>query len=260
MVEITNNMSKYCKSCHSILSGEWCHICGQHVKDTRITIRNAISNFFAVIFNIETGFLNTVFKMTVEPGTVISDFISGKTKPYLGPFRFAFTTLTMLLIAYQFYDYDELIYTNEGQPGYELSVRLQEFALKYSNILTPILFIPFMGLASFILNKKSGYNYAENFILMLYISGQTAVYLVLLTPLILVAEHQMVISSTMNALAYIVILYQVCLCDNSKLRSIVKSIAIPLLGIGLFMVIIITIGITIGILFNGFGLLDIPTS
>lgn len=243
-------MSKYCKSCNSILSGEWCHICGQHVKDTRITIRNAISNFFATILNIETGFLNTVFKMTVEPGTVISDFINGKTKPYLSPFRFAFTTLTMLLISYQFYDYDELIYTYEGQIGHELSVKLQEIALKYSNILTPILFIPFMGLASFILNKKSGYNFAENFILMLYIGGQNAVYMVLLTPLILVSEHQSVISSTMGVLAYIVTLYQVCLCDNSKLRSLVKSLAIPLLGIVSFLVFTVVIGIIIGILWR----------
>jgi len=250
MVEKTNIMSKYCKSCNSILSGEWCHLCGQPVKDTRITIRNAISNFFAVIFNIETGFLNTVFKMTVDPGTVISDFISGKTKPYFGPFRFAFTTLTILLIVYQFYDYDELMYTNESQIGDELSLKLQEFVLKYSNILTPILFIPFMGLASFILNKKSGYNYAENFILMLYISGQTAVYLVLLTPLVLVSEQQNVISSTINLFAYIVIIYQFCLCDNSKLRSLVKSIAIPLLGLGLFMVFIVVISITIGFLWR----------
>lgn len=75
-----------CKNCSSEVLGKYCSSCGQlylkkytfHV--SLITLLDAL--------DIRRGIFNTMFRLFIQPGKLVSDFLSGKTKPYTNPITF----------------------------------------------------------------------------------------------------------------------------------------------------------------------------
>jgi hypothetical protein len=168
-----------------------------------------------------------------SPGVVIADYIRGNTRPYMHPVRYAFTLLTLGIIVFQFYDvseFESLIGDQENAPFSR--EKTMELAMKYSNFIVLVMFIPFMGLASWTLNRKTQTNYAEHIIAMLYVVGHNSIYMVLFTPLILLSPGQYSAASILSLLALVLAIYQInrTWLENKRSVALLKSVAVPVLG------------------------------
>jgi hypothetical protein len=115
--------------------------------------------------------------------------------------------------------------------------------------------IPFYALSSYLIFKKQGYNYIENFILNAYIAGQKLVVMLITFPVVLYTTGTPASKyvSGIIALADIVLVIWVYTKFFNKL-STVKAILLSILSYILFyilLVIIFTLGGLLATLFFG---------
>ena len=196
-------------------------------------MRKSLISLANTIVNVERGFFHTSIMMFKSPGVVIADYIRGNTRPYMHPVRYAFTLLTIGLIVFQFYDIPESSFlVGEQENSLFPREKLIEFTMKYSNFISLIVFIPFMGWASWIVNRKTGTNYAEHIIAMLYVLGHNVLYGLLLTPLVLLSKDQLTASSIVSFLALVLAIYQIngTWLENRRSMALIKAVAVLVLG------------------------------
>ena len=89
MTSTTDKLEKtqVCKNCNSVHINNYCSDCGQKIYTKRFTLKNFFFVFLDA-FNIEKGFLYTLRMLFTQPGKVINDYISGKTKSYFNPLKY----------------------------------------------------------------------------------------------------------------------------------------------------------------------------
>lgn len=172
--------SKNCKNCHSKNVENYCSNCGQIVYHKRFSIKS-IFNFFLDAFNVEKGFIYTAKMLLIKPGTVIKDYLNGKTKVYINPLKYFLIIAginAVILIYFKIFDQNidrntELIGANEI--AIQLSHKMSEIMKKYLHILS-ILIIPFISLMSKLFFRKKELNYAEHLIMNLFFSSELAIF------------------------------------------------------------------------------------
>lgn len=206
-------------------------------------MRKSLASFANTVVNVERGFFHTSIMLFKSPGVVIADYIRGNTRPYMHPVRYAFTLLTLGLIVFQFYDvseFESLIGDQENAPFSK--EKSMELAMKYSNFIVLVMYVPFMGLASWMLNRKTQTNYAEHVIAMLYVVGHNSIYTLLFTPLILLSPDQNSAASILSLLALVLAIYQIhrTWLENRRSVALLKSVVVPVLG---FITVIISAAI-----------------
>jgi hypothetical protein len=82
-------MEQVCKNCGATHSGAYCNHCGQKLLEKRFTTRYFINSSFSAVFNLDKGLLFTFYNILIRPHKVVSEYISGITKKYTNPAKFA---------------------------------------------------------------------------------------------------------------------------------------------------------------------------
>ena len=93
-----------CQNCGDIYEGDYCRSCGQPASTRRITLMHSFSNFFSSFFNIESGFLHTIYELWYRPGYMVMDFIRGHRQPYYKPFSLLIVMAAIYIIAAHIFD------------------------------------------------------------------------------------------------------------------------------------------------------------
>lgn len=170
------------------MHGEYCHVCGQKRIEKRFKLKSVLTDLFHSITNIENGFTKTTIDGIIRPGELFHNFITGATRNYMKPFRFAFiwaTVSTLILIYSGVFDLQqESVMETFGQPEQDalqmqMTNKINEFIRKFMS-LTVLMIIPFNALGSWVVFMGSKYqrdeemvkyNFAEHLILNTYIVG-----------------------------------------------------------------------------------------
>ena len=79
-----------CPACGDSQLGAFCHACGQHYLDGRITIRRLVREFSERFLKLERGLLGTFFGLCRGPGTLARRYVEGCRRPYLNPLSYVF--------------------------------------------------------------------------------------------------------------------------------------------------------------------------
>jgi len=74
-----------CANCGTPRAGRYCATCGQRHLDGRLSLRQLVRDFLARIFDLESGLLHTVWRLTVTPGSVPRDYVVGRRSRYVRP-------------------------------------------------------------------------------------------------------------------------------------------------------------------------------
>jgi len=91
-----------CLNCNVILEGEenFCPECGQRNNINQLSFKLFIEEFFGDVFSYDSRLWGTVIPLILKPGKVAYEFISGRRKEFVNPFR---TYLTVSLIFFLIY-------------------------------------------------------------------------------------------------------------------------------------------------------------
>lgn len=76
-----------CSNCGAAPVGHYCPNCGQSAKVYEKPLRSFLQEFFGDLFAFDSRFWRSLPALVVRPGTMISEYVSGKHGSYMPPFR-----------------------------------------------------------------------------------------------------------------------------------------------------------------------------
>ena len=89
-----------CLNCGAERLGDYCHGCGQHHRNDRLTLRSVWRDFAERFLKWERGLPATVRLAVLDPGRLARDYVSGRRRRYVNPVSFLLlgSALAVLLI------------------------------------------------------------------------------------------------------------------------------------------------------------------
>ena len=94
-----DNQQTSCFSCGALLTGLYCHDCGQKNDNYRRSIWSLFIETFTSIFSLENRMWRTWLKLIMKPGYVSREFSDGKRTSWTSPVR-VYLALSILLFGY----------------------------------------------------------------------------------------------------------------------------------------------------------------
>jgi len=150
-----------CKSCGFSGTGNYCSHCGQSFKTKRISIKELLRELFHFFTHIERGFFYTLQQLIVAPGRMQLTYIEGRRNIHQKPFSMFLmcATITALFRYWIF---------NAVTKYYHADIISEAKFFHEYLVITYIALIPIYVLITYLFFYKSGYNYAEVGVMMLY--------------------------------------------------------------------------------------------
>lgn len=103
-----------CSNCDAELHGEYCAACGQHQVDLDQPFREIVSEGLSAFLAFDTRLVRTLWPLFRRPGLLTTEFLAGRRKRYVHPFKLYFAFSLVFFFVFSFSDYS-IIHTNE--PG-----------------------------------------------------------------------------------------------------------------------------------------------
>lgn len=86
-----------CRTCEEPLYGPYCSACGESHRFLRLELRALFEDVLDGLVNLDTRALRTVGELSVDPARVGRDFLVGRRKPYVNPFKYALATFALAI-------------------------------------------------------------------------------------------------------------------------------------------------------------------
>jgi hypothetical protein len=177
-----------CKNCGNNFEGKFCNNCGQKADMHRFTIKHALHDFFHTFTHVDSGLFFLIKELFLRPGIVAKEYIEGKRKKYFSPIQYLILAVAVATFFSVKYNLMGPVSGNVNPEVYnqlnEISkffLQFNQFIYKYFNLILFVA-VPVMALFSWLFYKKSGYNYAENVILNVFLAAQRTLIFILLAP------------------------------------------------------------------------------
>ena len=197
-------------------------------------------------FNLDRGLIYTLKRLFTVPGELARDFLYQGRYHYTPPFRMLIvsTTVVILLLSYSRSGMDIFQVSPEGATREE-SEMARDFLADYYNLFL-WLFIPILSLFSWLFNRASKYNYAENMVFQTYLMViGNLLYILMLLDYFLPTQVLMALYM-LSSLTYSTIAYKQFF-GKKWARSILETIIIYLLTLVVYGVIsAFVIGVFVG--------------
>jgi len=150
-----------CKSCGFPGNEKYCGRCGQPYQTKRISIPGLLHDIFHLFTHLDRGFGYTLKMLVLAPGHIQREYIEGERSRHQKPFAmFLICATVAALIRY----WIQLALINYYHVG---NVSEATFLNKYMVIFFIVL-LPLHVLITYALFIKSGYNFAEIAVFVLY--------------------------------------------------------------------------------------------
>ncbi len=162
-----------CKNCGTETDGKFCRHCGQQLEIHRITVAHLVHEIVHTFTHLEKGFLFTLRELLTDPGGMQRRYLEGFRVKYQKPFSMFFICGTVSAIS--LYWLNRIGLSSEAQEQAAFNYFLQHYY-----VLLHIVLFPFYTLVTWVLFKRSNYNYAEILVLGMYM---LAFMLILIIPL-----------------------------------------------------------------------------
>ena len=95
--------TKKCLNCGTLLNGEYCHNCGQHVTDHTMNVKRFILNYLDNAFLWDPQHLKTIWRLISRPGVLTKDYLAGKFVSQVQPLKLnMFLLFIMHLVSFCF--------------------------------------------------------------------------------------------------------------------------------------------------------------
>ena len=133
------------------------------------------------ISNVDRGFLHTVVALFTQPGQTIQDYVSGRTRPYMNPLRYAIlwaTVSVILNITFGVYEGTQseisaaFVPEEDSEEFLENQRKALQFMRPFLNFL-PIFLVPFTAFYLRLFTRsRLPFNFAEHMVAGFFSMGQ----------------------------------------------------------------------------------------
>lgn len=158
------NIIKKCKSCGLPGEGNYCNHCGQPMTIKRITLRGLLHEIFRFFTHFDKGFGYTLKQLLVAPGHMQRTYIEGIRGKHQKSFSMFFICITFSALTRYWLLTAFLNYYHVGNANDTVEV----IFFKEYMVFLYIALIPVYTLLAYFFFYKSGFNYAEMGVMLLY--------------------------------------------------------------------------------------------
>lgn len=85
-----DDKKKYCRNCSSPLTGPYCSECGQKDREIHIPVKDLASEIVEIIPSFDERLIRTLRPFLFSPGALTQEYLDGKRKQYVSPFKLYF--------------------------------------------------------------------------------------------------------------------------------------------------------------------------
>lgn len=219
--------------------------------EQRRTVRRfKLSNVFSWIldgFSLDYGTLHTLKNLTLKPGAMVKSYLYEGRLNFTPPFRLLLVTTTLVILAFEYSSLSEgrlesFETASQGEESKQLVEQLGYYMQRYLNLVLWLV-IPSFSLFSWLFNRNSGYNYAENLVLNTYYTAFVNIlFTMFLAEDFLGTTALYIIYFTLSLGHYIICLKQMFSID--WIKAVGQTIAIMVLGTllyGILLAVVFTI-------------------
>lgn len=184
--------STACKNCDQILAGNFCAQCGQPANTHRVDAHYFLHDIPHSILHVDKGFPYTFMQLVVRPAKCLEEYVEGKRVRFFRPFAYVLlmSAICSLLI-------------NWIRKSVEGNVEHPSFFAHYQSVFI-FLMIPIVSICTYLVFKKSRYNFWEHILFNTYLAAQLNVLLVLIQLFLLLKLF------TTGALFFSLIIFMTC--------------------------------------------------
>lgn len=177
-----NKTSRHCANCNNVVKENFCSKCGQSIKISRINQSHLIEELQFGFLHINKGMIYTIKELFLRPGYTIKSYLTGKRVQYFKPFTFLLIWGSIYSLVLHFFNvYPDSEINQQNNSIFDTNFIYSWYYSHYS--LIQLLIIPFYALSSYILYRKSNYNYIEHLVIYAYTDGIKVIILLLFYPL-----------------------------------------------------------------------------
>lgn len=182
-----------CLNCGTDRLGAYCHVCGQHYLDERLSVRQLRDEFVSRTFNLDQGLLRTFAELCRDPGGVVRRYVGGQRRRYISPFSYLFLGTALYLLTFGLIHDDFAAWMEAQEANTEAFMTPEQTdaytalllgSTRYSAALSLFMCVPF-GLLLRLFFRKHGVNVVETTIFALFTLGHVSLLNGLATPILL---------------------------------------------------------------------------
>ena len=185
-----------CPNCGTPAAGRYCPGCGQDNTRPRLEMRAVLLEAFHNLVGWDTALGRTLRGLVRNPGGLVEEYVSGRRRRFVNPARFCLLAIALWMVLVRVLGVDALDisgitfsgFEEEGMggPGGEVPfVLLLKGSIARNLSLLLYISLPLRALLLHFAFRKSGWNLAENMVLVLYMAGFGYLIAFLTTPLML---------------------------------------------------------------------------
>jgi hypothetical protein len=245
--------SAACANCDAPRMGEYCHRCGQHFLEGRLTVRRLVMDFVVRKLGLEGGLLRTMVDLTVRPAAMIRAYVDGRRQRYTNPVAYLLLSASAYLLFSRAWA-DEMaagmraenseLYRTEA----EAMVQVQSYMDAHPALMTMVLCLFLVPGLRLLFRRTT--TIAEASVFSLYVSAhllllQMAIYV---GALLLSADVYDTMTGWPTLLPMLVLLFAAGRFFGTRLSSYVRmAVALCFSLTGLVTVLIIAAGILVAL-------------
>lgn len=174
-----------CKNCGQKFEGNYCNHCGQSADTPKLTMRHIWIDLQNGIVNFDKGILFTVKQLLTRPGHSIREYIEGRRVRHFKPLSFVVVLATIYGLLYHFlipttFDVNTLNSADNLLSVYEKVINWSVDHFAYATLIL----IFSTTIASYLVFKRQGYNFAEHLVLNTYYRGLVMMISLLIFPVL----------------------------------------------------------------------------
>lgn len=165
-----------CPNCSAAVEGTFCSTCGQRLRHGRLTVRGVTGRVITHFFSFDRGFFRTVRDLLLRPAGVVSDYLSGRTRPYMEPAQFFLLNISAAqLVSWWVGSFRDIARGMvDAAARAAADVDILAIALDRYYITLGLVLVPVLAICTRLVFHRRGLNLAEHLVFHLYLLGQAA--------------------------------------------------------------------------------------
>jgi Protein of unknown function (DUF3667) len=218
-------MSTICKNCNHSFERNFCNACGQSADTHRINFHFLWHDLQHGFFHFDKGVLFTAKELFTRPGHSIREFIEGKRVKHFKPLSLVLLLAGISGFLYYFFHINILANNvqvhGDSTEADAMRIQIKQVSewIAHHYALIALAQLPLLSFATYLVFRKSGYNFMEHLILNAFLTSQRIILHIIAIPvfiLLLESSYLPIVSRIVDQLGWVLMLWGIIQFFNQQ--------------------------------------------